>query len=284
MGVLEWIAAVVPPTTLFTALAFWFGYVFTGARTSYFGVDSSTLEYTTADYLVRSADAVIVPAVVFLAIILASLGTHALVLFIVRPGRGMKWIRVGSLTLSMLGTVLLSVGLRTMFVSVPGFSYYLATPLLLGGGAAGAAYGFYLFRSTGRRFTPDREASYIPGWERGMYIVATMLIILSLFLATTQYARALGQGKAQELEGDLQTRPSVVLYSKQSLSLPDPVAETGLNAPDSAYRFRYTGLRLLIRSADKYFLVPDAWSHETGTAIVLEDTTSIRLEFKAGQP
>jgi hypothetical protein len=284
MGQLEWLAAVVPPTTLFTALAFWFGYVFTSARTAYFGIDASTLEFSTIDYLLRSADAVVLPAVVFLAIVLGTIGMHALMLFIVRRGRGIKWIGIGCLALSVLGTILLAVGIRSMFAAVPGFSHYLATPVLLGGGAAFAAYGFYIVRTMGRLFGPDRQPYDVPLWERGGYVVVAMLIILSLFLATTLYAAALGRGKSQALEQNLRSRPSVVLFSKQSLALPDAVAVTRLDTPDSAYRFRYTGLRLLIRSASKYFLLPEVWSQETGTVIILEDTAEIRLEFQAGQP
>jgi hypothetical protein len=179
---------------------------------------------------------------------------------------------------------LLATGVRSLFVSVPWFSYYLSTPLLLGGGAAAAGYGLYIFRSTERRLKSDGRASDTIVWERGVYVVVTMLVILSLFLATSLYAAALGRGKSQELVGNLASRPSVVLYSKQALSMPNPVVESGLEALDSTYRFRYTGLRLLIRSAGKYFLVSDPWSSETGTTVVLDDTSDIRLEYKAGQP
>ena len=58
---LELIGLVVAPTTLVTALAFYFGWVLTNSRASYFGIDASALGYSTQDYLLRSADALFVP-------------------------------------------------------------------------------------------------------------------------------------------------------------------------------------------------------------------------------
>jgi len=58
---LELAGLVVAPTTLVTALAFYFGWVLTNSRASYFGIDASALGFSTQDYLLRSADALFVP-------------------------------------------------------------------------------------------------------------------------------------------------------------------------------------------------------------------------------
>ena len=60
------------------------------------------------------------------------------------------------------------------------------------------------------------------------------------------------------------------------------MTERRLDARDSEYRYRYSGLRLLVRSAGKYFAVPDGWTQSTGTAIVLADNPGLRFEFGAG--
>jgi hypothetical protein len=59
------------------------------------------------------------------------------------------------------------------------------------------------------------------------------------------------------------------------------VVERRLRGADSAYR--YSGLRLLVRSGGKYFLLPKDWLHATGAAIVLRDTRELRFEFEAGR-
>jgi hypothetical protein len=275
------VAVIIPPTTVVSALAFWFGYTYTSARTFYLGIDASVLEFSTTDYLVRSAEPVIVPAAVLLGIFLAAVGTHAVVDLCIRVRPDSIPLRAGALFLCVAGCVSLILGLRTMFVVVPGL-HYLVPPILLGVGAAGAGYGFYISRRLLHAYSPA-ERRIIPLWEKGGYVVVTLFVILSLFWATTSYAGALGRGRAQATEKNLATSPSVILYSKKPLSLPTSVQETPLTTPNAQYVVRYSGLRFLAHSANKYFLLPDGWTRATGTVVVLEDTPDIRLEFKAGK-
>ena len=71
---LELAGLVVAPTTLVTALAFYFGWVLTNSRASYFGIDASALGFSTQDYLLRSADALFVPLGTALVLALGSSG------------------------------------------------------------------------------------------------------------------------------------------------------------------------------------------------------------------
>ena len=81
----------------------------------------------------------------------------------------------------------------------------------------------------------------------------------------------------------LARRPSAVVYSAKRLQLDSPgVRETALQDPDAAYRFRYSGLKLVLRSNDKYFLLPAGWSGPDGSIIVLPDSEALRVEFRAG--
>jgi hypothetical protein len=267
---------------LVTALTFWFGYTYASAQSFYLGIDASILKFSTTDYLVRSAEPVIVPAAVLLATFLAAIGAHALVDLCIRARPGNPVLRAGSLVLCILGCLLLLLGLRTMFVGLPGI-HYLVPPMILGAGAACAGYGFYALRTTGRRSELPSGRRGIPIWEKGGYVLVSLLVILSLFWATTSYAGALGRGRAQSLERNLSTSPSVVVYSKKSLALAPPVIEARISTPDSEYSFRYSALRFGIHSANKYFLFPEGWTRSAGTIVVLEDNLDIRLEFKAGE-
>ena len=80
--------------------------------------------------------------------------------------------------------------------------------------------------------------------------------------------------------------PEAVIYSAQSLSLDVPeVTETRCADPDAAYRFRYTGLRLVRQAGNQYVLLPANWSRESGTTVLIARSATIRLEFRpAGQP
>jgi hypothetical protein len=47
----------------------------------------------------------------------------------------------------------------------------------------------------------------------------------------------------------------------------------------SAYPYRYEGLVLVIQSANQYVLLPQSWTPDTGVAVVVPRTDTVRLEF-----
>jgi hypothetical protein len=53
---------------------------------------------------------------------------------------------------------------------------------------------------------------------------------------------------------------------------------------EAAYRFRYEGLKLLLRAQDHYFFLPEAWSPSQGAAIVIPQSDAVRLEFFVASP
>ena len=72
----------------------------------------------------------------------------------------------------------------------------------------------------------------------------------------------------------------MTIYSPKSLELHLPgVQETRLGNPESAYRYRYDGLRLVQRSGDRYLLMSEQWDARTSRIVVLPDTDAIRMEF-----
>ena len=72
------------------------------------------------------------------------------------------------------------------------------------------------------------------------------------------YAESVGLVRALEAMERLASRPSVTVYSASRLNIEGPgVEETELPGPDAAERFRYSGLKLLFRANEKYFLVPE---------------------------
>jgi hypothetical protein len=153
--------------------------------------------------------------------------------------------------------------------------------LSLGVGIVLLAYGIYFegkARGAGFFHRPGREGP-------DLLLVATVALIgvvvfLSIFWATKELAQALGRGQARQLERSLSSRPGAIVYSDRRLYLPG-VSESELTG--GGYRFRYAGLRLLVRSAGKYLLIPEGWSRASGVVILLNDDDSIRVEFTRGQ-
>lgn len=107
----DWLTVIIPPTTLITALGFWYGYSFTNARLHDLGIDASILQLSTTDYLVRSVDPFIAPAAVVSTLLLGVLGFHTLVDPLIQTRSGSRMLRTGSLILFIVGSMALLAGI-----------------------------------------------------------------------------------------------------------------------------------------------------------------------------
>ena len=150
----------------------------------------------------------------------------------------------------------------------------IVTPLALGAGVGLLTYGRAAREKI--RSSPSSSKSLTPLTITLVFV----LIIVSLFAAVGDWAYAIGTKRATGVAEHLTDRPGVVLYSKQRLQI-DAVGVRVITVgdADSAYRFRYSGLKLLTRSGGKYFLLPAHWSRSEGVAIVLPDGNDLRFEF-----
>lgn len=277
--VLQWFAIIAPLTTFATALSFWFGWTLTTTRTAYFGIDQSILEYSSVDFILRSADALIVPAISILIVSIFCLGLHALTAGIIRRYIGIRYVRLAAWTLLLTGASVTFLGVWTMF-GEPFDTPFLFEPAALGGGVALSAYAFWIIRRLAS--SADRRLKHLPMWEKLGYVSVVLLVIVALFWACSLYAAALGTGRSREYARDLYKRPSVTVYSVQSLAMEGSVKEEAITQPDAKYRFKYTGLKFVTMSANKYFLLPANWSRNSGAAIVLDDSPECRVEFTPG--
>ncbi|ELT46005.1 hypothetical protein [Arthrobacter nitrophenolicus] len=279
-SVLQWFAIIAPLTTIATALAFWFGWTMTSTRTAYFGIDQSVLEYSTVDYLLRSADALIVPAIFILLITIVCVAIHALTASIIRRGAGLGFVQIGAGTVLLAGISVTALGVWTMFEELPFAVPFLFEPAALGGGIAVSAYAFWVLR---RVAFAGQRGRRLPMWEKLGYVSVVLLVVLALFWACSSYAGALGTGRSRDYARDLHKRPSVTVYSLHSLALGSSVREEKVTAPGAKYGFKYTGLKFVTLSSDKYFLLPADWSRGRGVAIVLEESPEYRVEFEPGE-
>ena len=278
-GFLEKLSLVITPSTLVIALAYWFGWKLTNARSTYFGIDSSTLGFSTTDYLLRSADATFVPIAIVLLVVLMAFMLHGSVQQTITANRGVNAVKRGAIGAAIAGAVLTIFGVWAMFRSLPVATNYLVPPVILGLGPALTAYSVWTLRH-GKASADEKGNAAVPAWERSGYIIAAMLALLGIFWTASLYAAALGRGRAEILAENLAGQPAVTIFSIKSLGIDAAgVTVSEIANAASAYRFRYSGLRLLIHSANKYFMVNSGWSREHGVVIVLDDTPDIRLEF-----
>lgn len=277
--VLEVVALVVAPTTLVTALVYWFGFELVGARSGYFGLDLGTLGFSTTDYLIRGVEAGIVPLIVLFLVVLLATGVHAAATHLIDRWGETPGLRPTVWVVGAAGAAVALVGTFATFRPLPApLRWYLLPPLLLGTGPLVATYAMWLLRHLR---TPERAPAAVH--IRIAVVAVIALALSSLFWGMSRYADALGRGRAQLLGDNLRAQPRVTLYSERSLGI-DPSIAVGDQLPDkdARYSHRYSGLRLLVRSNGRYFLLPENWTPSTGTVLVIPDSPEIRLELSPG--
>lgn len=271
--VLRQMAGVVANVAVLTALLVYFGWRRAEVQSRRLGFDESLLGASTRDYLLRSVG----PVLVLLVVVgLAGLAWVAL-------DRGLT----GRLRTAGPADPVLRWSLRLLLASVvvlPGLVWltrglwtrtaFVVWPLSIAAGVLLCLYAL-AFRSglPGHAEIPAGRAVVVRA-------CAALLAAIGLFTAAHNLATVEGVQLADGFVDELSTRPQVVVYSLQQLHIDAPGAdEERLGGDDSAYRFRYVGLRLLEHTGGQYFLVSDGWTPEYGVVVALPEDAAIRLEF-----
>lgn len=274
---------VVAPTTLLTAVLYYFGYMHAWYFFGYFGLNSTMLGFSTIDYVMRSVDALSVPVTTAAILGLLALWGNALLVPRLRARRGrrasvrvIRGIAAGGVALAVVSIVLTFATSRS-----PGSLVALA-PVGFGLGVLVTAYAVHLHRVLAGRRNREDAAS---GWARtAEWAIVFALVGISLFGAATDYASAVGQSRASHYAAELPFQPDVVLYSERNLELSQPgVTQIRCRDPKAAYQFRYDGLALLLESGGKYVLFPREWTAGNGAALVLPEGGPFRMEFYPGR-
>jgi hypothetical protein len=109
------------------------------------------------------------------------------------------------------------------------------------------------------------------------------MTLLSLAWTIAAYASYVGVQRAEQIVTSLPRSANVTIYCADNLQLNGPgIVMFPIATRPSEYHFRYTGLRLLVSSEGKYFLLPAGWRKGVGQVILLSsDDSTIRIEFSA---
>ncbi len=259
-----------------TALAFYFGWVRTYAYLRYFGLDTSVVDFSTTDYALRSVSAAYWPLMCLgLLVVLALAADPWIRAALAGAGaQGGRYLALAALAgVGMLGVVV--AGLLDVWIfprSIP------VIPLLLTAGLAVIAYSWALHsaRHVGR-------GAAVLGKTQVVALVG--LIAGGLFWAWGSHASNVGEVAARDDAEHLPYEAEVLIFSAQRLGLAGPGVDVDpIGDEDSVHRFRYTGLRLLLRSGDRYFLLAKEWQPGRDSVFVLSESDQVRLEFVAPPP
>ncbi|MFS8102385.1 hypothetical protein LFM09_35195 [Lentzea alba] len=261
------------PTTVLTALLFYFGTRHATFFCQWFGVHYSVLGLSAPDYLIRSSDGMFVPLTVLSAAGLAALWGYRFLRSALAPRTWRALAKRAVPVLVVLGFVLLLVGLTGL--AVPALLY--AVPGLPG---LCVALGVVLFPVAERLhagLSGKQAAGVVPVIQ---WTFTFVLASIGLFWAVTDYSAAVGEARGYEYETKLASMPEAVVFSTKDIGVRGPgITMTGCTAPDSAYRFRYDGLVLVLQSSGQSLLLPAQWNRRDGVALVLPRSNDVRLEF-----
>ncbi len=285
--VLKIVGSVVAPTTLLTALMYYFGRLEAAGFLWYLGPQVTVLDLTVQDYLVSSVDGLILPLMVVAGAALLALWVHQLLLGAWAAGARPTVLRVLMASAAIAGFILVSLAMVDV-VTGPVFppSFQEGRGLSLSIGVLLLTYAARLLRL----FIAERRPNQVPRRAPGTVAVAEwgavfILVSVGLFWAVGSYAISVGTTRARQFEASLPSIADVVAYSEKRLSLQAPgVREVACQNPDAAYGFRYEGLKLVMQSGNQYLFLPSGWTRADGTAILIPRNEALRLEFSsAGQ-
>jgi hypothetical protein len=275
------IATVGPPLTIVTALMIYFGWARSNTQSHLMGVDVSLFGFTTQDYVLQSISTLFVPLLVIGGASLAALSGHRRVSWALRDAQARPRLRQAGRLALAAGLVVAAVCLGIAAVSSTRDS--LVLPLVLAVAVAVAGYGAWLADAAGP-MGPAGRASYPPGQRALRTFLVTALVSLALFWELSSYAGVVGRGYAIQLESTVSQLPRATAFSPDPLGIEAPgVREDRVVVPAaggrSVVRYRTTGLRFLVRSGDRLFLLHDGWRIDGGVVVVLPDTDAIRWQF-----
>jgi hypothetical protein len=283
--VLKVFGSIVAPVTLLTALMYYFGllhaYWFFGS----FGVDYSVFGLTTQDYLLRSADGLFVPLTGIAICGLAVLWTYRLLAarFSIEQ-RASAAARVAVPAAAVLGLLLLTIAaigignppLLHRYVTLPGLALAAGVLLLF-------ATSRLHFWQASQWAGETARATYSFAVLAAEWSAVFVLVSVGLFWAAGDWSAAVGTRRGHQVLQSLPAWPDVIVYSEKSLGLANVpgVQEVRCPTPGAADTFRYDGLHLIVQAGGNYLLLPEGWTPDSGSAIVIPKTDGLRFEFTA---
>ncbi|GAA3148213.1 hypothetical protein GCM10010466_43990 [Planomonospora alba] len=270
---------IVAPTTLVTGLMVYFGWAQSAIVYRAFGIDQSVLALSPQDYMFRSVSATMEPLAWLLFAVVVLVPLHVLLIRLLLRHRGpARWIVAGVAAAGFVLCLVAIVGSTGVIRSA-----LPVVPMSLGLGVMLLGYAVHLRTVlVHRRFWPMGES---PALRLVGRVSFAGLLILTLLWSTAVYTQLRGADIARDLLADVRRMPWAVVYSPERLHIEGPgVVERDLGGGAAGgkarYRYRYDGLRLLLRANGRYFLLPVCWTvGGVSRVVALPEEASLRLEF-----
>ncbi|MFC5718607.1 hypothetical protein ACFP1Z_00220 [Streptomyces gamaensis] len=251
------------------ALMYYLGAIWSMAYYGYFHVDAFALGLGFAEFVIHSLGLITTPVVVTGALAVLLFGSRGTLTrrAALLPPRAAAQVTRAANALARLHGWLVIAGIVMVLAWRDVQPYGWLAPVAI---AAGILLG--------RRRTPTSPGTAAPG--RAVPLLAAGLFLL---WAATLHAHDLGVADARHTAGALVHRTAVVVFSVDRLSLTGPPAVTVQDLGDDVrFRYRYTGLRLLIERDGHYYVLPLGWRAAESSTYVLRENDRMRVELMPG--
>jgi len=248
---------------------FYFGWIRTHAEAQALGYDISVTGMSVQDFILKSIYVLYVPLLIPLLAAVALVWLHHRLIRAANHRAALRdslaWF-AGALSMSW--TIWLALGI-ILLLFVPSMRLF-AIPAVLTMAVLCAIYGDQLRRLL-------HVHNRLPASVRALLLT---VLIFAVFWDTERIAVAIGTAYAAQIGSNPNQLVAVTVYSPKNLDIAVPgVIGTRLDSRDSAYLYRYDGLRLLQLSGDNYFLISQRWNSAHKRVIVIPVSNSYRIEF-----
>ena len=266
------LAAIGPPLTIATALLVYFGWARTDAQSKTMGLDVSLFGYTVQDFVLRSIPSLFIPLVWLL---IAAVLWLTLDRILTRQLDAGHRVGVGRLAWVLVFGGVACAAAMWLAVILQAGRTLLYVPYIMAGGVLLAAWGLSL-----RRRSRDDGGYTVTAVSRGTERTLVLcLVTLLLFWGTSDFAQALGRGLAVSYEEQSALLPTAVVYSTERLAISAPNVSEESSGTAERPSYRYNGLRLLVVSGGRIFLLNEGWTIRSGKVVVLRDEPGLRVEY-----
>ena len=251
-NVMRLIAAIGSPIAIATGLLFYFGWVRASVQAKQLGYDTAILDWSVQDYILRSILVLFIPLMVLIGLMLLLTWLHQrLVLPMAEAGKLATWIP-RALRGGWLLWIPAAIALSVVAAPLSGITVAMAVTVSL----LCALYGDLLER----RLTGSSRTS------SAAKALVLVLLAFAAFWTVERLANLVGRAYATQITANPRQLLAVTVYSPKSLEIHVPgIVETKLRNPESAYQYRYDGLRLVQRSGDRYLLMSEHWDPRTSS-------------------
>lgn len=263
----EWANTVLGAGSIVGGLMFYAGVMHSSAYFAYFHVRASILGFGFPQMIIWSLRLVTLPVLIGLALLAVTPRLPELLVSLRVPHRVTLGVRRAGRAVARQYVLFVAAGVVLMLLWQHIQPYGWAAPLLV-------ATGLVLGQSDAANpVRPPRGP-----WRKGFPIAAAALFLVWVIALVAGH---LGTQDARSTAAHLVRRPAVVVLSVERLSLTGPGLMTE-TLPGMHYRYRYTGLRLILERDRRYYVLPVGWRARTDPAFVIEDDDTILVQLMPG--